>query len=179
MQVKGYINYVSKHSSGTNERGDWSVQGITVKDGGQSTQVKIWNRPDMASAKGKYVEIDGVVEGKGKDKDGNAKDILELKGGAGKIEVKEKGAGNGGSKWTPEKPLAMAIADYNTFVANAIDFVSKQFKKAEPASSVSQDAVAHIVAGYQVALAKGHVVLTKSAPAPTSQQEPNPDDIPF
>lgn len=187
MQVKGFLIFAGKYTTGNNDKGPWSVQTIGLKDYGKETKVKVWNRPDFVSAKGKFVEIDDVQNGKGKNEAGDTIDILELKSKDAKIEVKDKPSSSaptgakGGSGFRGETPLSLTLDTYLGVLDKVIDHVHRAFGKHQ---NVAAEAVAAVVNGTMVAFQKGHFVTNVGAqPVPAAQQqkpeEIDPNNIPL
>lgn len=184
MEFSGVLTSVSKYNSGSNTYGPWSVQALTVKHGSEQWDIKVWGRPDFASAKGKYISLTEVEWGKGKNRAGDETKVLELKDGKGEVTVTERGTApveQPASKQTVGQPSYSkpTQAEYEAILAHAINFVTHQLFLAELGASepkaVNQNAVAEIVKGYMVALAKGDFVPSPVKPV----EEVDPKDIPF
>lgn len=160
QSVKGVLTSVSKFTSGSNPRGDWSVQVLTVKNGSESEDVKVWCRPDFTSAKGKWIEIDGVTPGKGKNKAGSEIDILELKAGAGNATVKDLTGRATAPTKTTAPDTRRTIDEYFEVLDTVIRHVRDTFNS--PGTIVpDQQAIAHVVNGTMVAFARGEFVVEK------------------
>jgi hypothetical protein len=195
-QYKGEIISTGKYTTGSNTYGDWSVQGITIQDAtGNKTEIKVWNRPDLAAAKGKFVEIDGVTPGKGKNRAGSVIDILELKSDGGSINVIE-GATSVPAQGTTSKPVnptpkspapqqgrwtPPSQSEYEGVLTHAIKIVTQAFDAATKDTNVNHLAVAEVVKGYMVAYVKGDFEVDKSAKVtqPEKPAEVDPSDIPL
>jgi hypothetical protein len=191
MKITGVLTSMSPQYSGSNDYGPWTVQSLTVKTSEGDKDVKVWNRPDFTSAKGKYISLDGVEEGKGKKK-GQWVDVLEVKSEKADITITDRTPEHGTtpvppSKSTPATTTSSSTfkrptqAEYDAVIVHAIDFVHHAFSKHQ---NVVAEAIAEIVKGYMVAFAKGDfVVEPKEKPAqekPGTPKAPiNPDDIPF
>lgn len=172
MEVTGICTNVSKYSSGTNSKGDWSIQYITLKGEKEQHKVAVWNRPDLSSAKGRIVTVSGCEPGE----DQKGQKILELKGGEGKVEAREPAkrtsqAGAQAGKY--ERPTQ---EEYEKILGRAIGAVAHAFKAVIGSAELDQAAVAHVVNGYMVGYSKGDFVL-KATEAPKAP--PSDDDIPF
>lgn len=190
-QYSGVLSYVSKYSSGVSARGEWSVQVITIRSGSTSTDIKVWGRPDLTSAKGKLIEVDGVTQGRGKDRGGNEVPCLELRDVKGSTIVTTSPGGpgqfqsEGEVRPAPQKTPASgpvwpeysvpSRAEYEGVLAHAIAFVAGEFSKVlTPGDLALTGAVAEVVKGYMVAYVKGDF----QAPKPALAEEHDPD-IPF
>lgn len=167
MQVKGILTNLTPWRSGKNARGHWSVQNLDLQFNGQKTSVTVWCRPDLSSARGKLVTLDGVEEGK--NNKGN--EILELRDGKGDVNVMENP-----SSIVPTSTIATSsdvpaqysrrvktVEEYEAVLARAIKFVAIQFR---PGGGVAPDfqAVAHVVNGYMVAYSKGDFEVSDRLP---------------
>jgi hypothetical protein len=188
MKITGVLTSMSPQYSGSNDYGPWTVQSLTVKTSEGDKDVKVWNRPDFTSAKGKYISLDGVEEGKGKKK-GQWVDVLEVKSEKADITITDRTPEHGTTPVPPSKSTPATTASSSTFkrptqaeydavIVHAIDFVHHAFSKHQ---NVVAEAIAEIVKGYMVAFAKGDfVVEPKQEEKPGTPKAPiNPDDIPF
>ncbi len=175
MQLIGAITSVGKHSNGTNARGPWSIQILTVKSGDRNYTVKVWGRPDFSSAKGRQVGIDGLEETV--DRDGKTP-ILELKDGVGEVTVKgdstppPTGSPAAHKSDSPRPSFGRVVptqSEYDEVLGHAIKLTAEHLAKHPSLGGDSFRTIGEIVKGYMTAYAKGDFVKE-------SKQDP---DIPF